>query len=471
MFPAQTSLIPIHVALARFIENQGWRAIFSFYPYWYLGSTPFHYLTGPILPLTLVLVHKLLPGLSLFEVFLGLIGLSLPVGATGIYLLVREWKGSRPSASLAAVFYFFGPFIPLLFRFADGLYLITFSFLPFILIMYLRLLKKWRRRQAICLSFAITGLLLLDTTIIPSLILAMTAVFLAQIGWKRVEDKLRQTLAVILFALLMTTFWYTPGYWLTLLTAPSLAGKTVWSIAVSLPRLLAIFLSLFIAVFTTRVVKQNSFRGFCFFWLIIFGFLTLTRLIADPDFWLDWTAYSIEIQMGIAVTLSYLLSRINGRYRQSCAISLSIVIFLTGWLYLFRRETVNSLQNNIEQSIEYRTGKELSKVVGSNEKAFLSGTTAFWLNAFFDIVQVRGGVDQAAVHPTWDQAAWEIREGRNVEESERWLRDLGVNYILVHGQASREFYHDFRYPEKFKQGNFQAIYHEDGDTIYRLCDK
>ena len=468
MFPAQTSLIPIHIALARFIENQGWQAIFNFYPYWYLDSTPFRYLTGPILPLTLVFFHKLLPGLSLFEVFLGLIGLCLPVGATGIYLLVREWKGSRLSASLAAIFYLFGPFVPLLFRFADGLHLITLSFLPFILMMYLRLLKKWRRRQAICLSFAITGLLLLETTIIPSLIMAMAAVLLAQTGWKRVENKIRQTLAVIFFALLMVTFWYTPDYWLTLLTAPSLGGKTVWSIAVSLPRLLAIFLSLFIAVFTKRLVKQNSFRGFCFFWLFIFGFLTLTRLIADPDFWLDWISYSIEIQMGIAITLSYLLARIKGRYWQSWAIGFFVVIFLTGWFCLFRSEVVNSLQNNIEESVEYRTGKELSKVVGSDEKVFLSGTTVFWLNAFFDISQVRGGVDQAAVHSTWDRAAWEIREGTDVEQSERWLRNLGVSYILVHNQASREFYHDFRYPDKFKQGNFQAIYSSNGDTIYKL---
>jgi len=68
MYPTQTSMVPVQVALARFFESQGWRAIFNNYPYWYLGTTPYRYLTGPILPTILTFIHKCLLRASFFEV-------------------------------------------------------------------------------------------------------------------------------------------------------------------------------------------------------------------------------------------------------------------------------------------------------------------------------------------------------------------------------------------------------------------
>ena len=471
MYPAQTSFIPVQVALARFLESQGWRAVFVNYPYWYLGTTPFRYLTGPILPTLLVSLHRFLPGLTLFEILLGLICITFPFGATGVYLLVKEMKGGRFSALLAAIFYFFGPVIPLLFRFSDGIYLIALSFLPYILIFYLRFLKQWQRKTAIYLTLSITGLVLLDTTIIPSLIFAMTAVFLAKTGWKNVEEKLKRSLWLIVYSVLLATIWYTPGYWLTLLTAPSLAGKTLLSVAISLPRLLAIALAFFLAIFSTRFFKKkNLFRDFCFFWLFIFGFLTLARFMADPDFWLDWSAYGIELQMGIGMGLSLILSRIKEKTRRTFMSMVLISLLIVSWLFLVKNNVIDTFQKEINQSVEYRIGEKLTEIVKPGEKVFLSGTTVFWLNTFFDIPQVRGGEDKAAVHPIWDKAAWEIREGTKVELSEEWLRELGVKYLVVHDQTSKEFYHDFAYPEKFEQGNFQKLYQDNGDRIYQLRD-
>lgn len=65
MYPPQTSLMPVQVALARFLEQGG--DIFVNYPYWYLGTTPFRYLTGPIPPS--VLEEKELILENRFEIF------------------------------------------------------------------------------------------------------------------------------------------------------------------------------------------------------------------------------------------------------------------------------------------------------------------------------------------------------------------------------------------------------------------
>ena len=93
MYPAQTSFIPVQIALARFLEDQGWRAIFSHYPYWYLGTTPFRYLTGPILPSLLVTSKRFFSNLDFFEIFWGWLGLFWVIGGAGVYFLISNFPG------------------------------------------------------------------------------------------------------------------------------------------------------------------------------------------------------------------------------------------------------------------------------------------------------------------------------------------------------------------------------------------
>jgi hypothetical protein len=506
IFASQTSLIPVQVALTRFWEQGG--NIFGNYPYWYLGTTPFRYLTGPVLPAVLVGLHRILPALSLFEIFFGVIGVCWVVGGIGVYSLVVSLANSftserrsppseecirpprRRFALMAAVFYIFGPMVPLLFRFSDGLYLVAFSFLPFTLLMYLKMLKKWTRGRAVALLVTICFLMLLDSLIIPTLILGMAAVFLAQVGWKRAEEKLKQTFLIFAFSFLISTLWYTPGYWLTLLGAPSLAGKGLFSVIGELTKLLPTALALVIAVVSVKFFKEkNKLRDFCFYWLFTYVFLTLLRFLSDPDFWMDWTAYGIELQFGMAIGLGLVLNNLLAtpkhriplsgstealnKFSVSGLFSVSVfLMFLFGsWLFLFNRYVLGTLQGEIERTVEYRIGKELDEKVRKGEKVFLSGSTAFWLNAFFDVAQVRGGVDQAATNESWRKAAWEIREGVDAEDSLKWLKDLDVSYLVVHTSTSSEFYHDFKSPEKFEGvGGLKKVYDEEGDRIYQVLN-
>jgi len=490
IYPAQTSLIPAQIALARFWEQGG--SVFTNYPYWYLGTTPFRYLTGPILPLVLIGLHRILSFLSLFEIMLGLVGMAWVVGGIGVYVLVRELEGKagknrekqgekrRPSlAVVAAIFYLFGPIVPFLFRFSGGLYLIAFSFLPFILLLYSRFLRGKREKTDILLCLLIAFIILLDSAIIPTMILGIAAIFLAQVGWKKAEEKLKQTFLIFSFSFLISSLWYTPSYWLVSLTGPSLAGKERLGVIFQLSKLLPAALAFALAIFSVRFFKKRHLlRDFCFYWLFIFGFLTLMRFISDPDFWLDWSSYGTELQLGIGMVLSLALFKVKRKSWQTYATT-SLVILLVGWTLAVKGWVIDTLQRDITQTVEYRVGKQLSEIAKppstssgqDGEKVFLSGTTAFWLNAFFDISQVRGGVDQASVYPTWRQAAWEIREGTEVEKSLRWLKELGISYLVVHAEDSEEFYHDFTYPEKFESvEGLEKVYDEGGDRIYRVVD-
>jgi len=497
-YPAQTSLIPVQVALARFLETNGFAAALGNYPYWYLGTTPFRYLTGPILPSVLVGLHKILPFLSLFEIMLGLVGVVWVVGGVGLYFLIREMRvnkglgGIRRGdwiAFLGAIFYLFGPMVPFLFRFADGLYLIAFSFLPLTLLLQHRMLRENKNhRDEILLCLLIAFIILLDSLIIPSLLLGMAAIFLAEVGWKKTEEKLKKSLWLMAYGLLLATIWYTPGYWLTLLGAPSLGGVGVLGVIGWLGKLLPTALALVMAVFSIKFFKKrNSLRDFCFYWLFIFGFLTALRFLSDPDFWLDWTAYSTEIQFGFAVLGGTLVRwSLNRQETQNSKLKtqndnlklktfsiliLFLAFYFLSFVFIFNKHVIGTLQKDITQSVEYRIGKRVSEIARPGERVFLSGSTAFWLNAFFDIPQVRGGKDQVSVHPTWRQATWEIREGATAEAAEKWLKTLNVKYIVVHTKESKEFYHDFAHPEKFEGvEGFEKIYEEEGDRIYRIED-
>src|SRR4030042_4336967 len=93
IYPPQISFIPVNVALTRFIEAGG--GFFAHYPYWYLGTTPFNYLTGPVVPGFMVVFHKIFPFLTLFDIAYLLIIASFIIGALGWGLLAREISGKK----------------------------------------------------------------------------------------------------------------------------------------------------------------------------------------------------------------------------------------------------------------------------------------------------------------------------------------------------------------------------------------
>jgi hypothetical protein len=336
-------------------------------------------------------LHRILPSLNLFEIFFWLIGLSFVLGVIGVYLLIRDIrnrgdKGDREwMAILAAMFFALGPIIPFLFRFSGGIYLVAFSFLPWLLLGYLRLLRKWSLKLVVILIGLLTFVILLDSLIIPTLIFGMAAIFLVQVGWKRAEEKLKKSFWLLAVSFLLATCWYTPGYWLTLLGAPSLAGKVVVGVIAQLAKLLPTAFALVMAIVSVKFFKKkDKFRDFCFYWLFIFGFLTLLRFLSDPDFWMDWTSYAVELQFGLAILGGLVVGK-----KRAVSIFAGILVLVI-WLLIFNQLVIGTLQEEIEGSVEYRIGRLLSETAKGGEKVFLSGTTAFWLNAFFDVVQVRG---------------------------------------------------------------------------------
>ena len=60
-----------------------------------------------------------------------------------------------------------------------------------------------------------------------------------------------------------------------------------------------------------------------------------------------------------------------------------------------------------------------------------------------------------------------LAKGREADESILMLRSLAVEYIVVHGPNSEEYYRDYKNPRKF-EGMLEKVWEEKDDAIYRM---
>lgn len=465
MYPAQTSLIPTTVAIARFLETNGPSSFFRVYPYWYLGTTPLRFLTGPVVPLLITGIHKALPSVSLFSISIYLIWLSFFLGALGWGILAKQISKNKTLGIVVAILFLLLPWR----HFAslaldEASFIISRNFLPYALVAVWELLKEKSRKNFFLATLTVSFLLLINTSILSILIVGMSALILVASfkkgKIKKISKYIKPLLIILVSSLVLVTFWYTLSYWITILTNPSIGGATGFKVIFRILDLLRASVPLVLALLTVYLSGKikSRFAIFSLTWVFTFLFLTVFRFIGDPDFWQDWTSWFYELEIGIALLIGIFLTR--RKYFVSL-ILFTLPFLLSFYIYglLGRPKLLSPGLPKGVLSLE-----KLAEIAGE-KNVFLSGSTVFWANALYDIYQVRGGRDQVAVHPTWDKAAYEFREGRSPELAEGWLRELDTSFVLVHGPASAEYYHDFRNIQKWDEIG-KIIWVQEGDVIY-----
>lgn len=464
-YPAQISLIPSTVALIRFIERNG---LASWHPFWYLGN-PLRYLIGPIVPLVCLALHRIFPSLNLVETISFLIIGFFVLGPLGLFFFVRKLSRNWKLALISCLLFAFLPFHYFAgLAFGNGTFILALMSLPWVFWLGLLALEKWNRRWVALASITVALVILIDSLILFPLGIGLILLGLASKSAEEIEKRIAKVLFLLALGWLLTFCWFSPGYWLTILKAPSLGGRGLFSATVWLGKILMNLVPIVLAIFSvTRLKKiKDKTAIFVLGWLAIFGFLTVMRFLSDPDFLMDWSSYGVELEMGIAMLAGIVIGK-KKRFFGVCA--LAIILLAAIWGYAWRWTPLLIPRKNIEETVEYRISRQLSEIAKPGERVFLSGSTAFWLNSFSDIPQVRGGKDEASIHPTWRQAVWEIREGTDSEKSEEWLKELGVSYLVVHTQESEELYHDFTYLDKFEAAkSLKKVFSDRGDIIYQV---
>ena len=188
----------------------------------------------------------------------------------------------------------------------------------------------------------------------------------------------------------------------------------------------------------------------------------------DPDFLTLYSRFFTEIDIVIALAIGLLYKKfpVNVKNLSFYFVILlfTIASFLFGWRIF---NLVDFPKANL--IVEREISKWLQAHVLPTDRVYLSGSTAFWLNWFAaELSQVRGGIDQAATHPFWAQASFNLREGENPQTALAWLKAFRVKYIVVHDKNSTEYYGDFKNPEKFEGIGTQVFNNGVGDRIYKV---
>jgi hypothetical protein len=486
MFPPETSLISVTVALARFVQTNGLASMFGHYPHWYLG-VPYQYLTGPIVPLLQIFMRQISAGLSLFEITYLLLFLSFLASIVGWGIMVSKISGKRVIGIVAGILLLILPW-----RYLSTLALseasttISKNLLPFALLAFWSFYKKRDRKSGTIAVLTLSFLLLINTSVIAVFAVGLSALILAFSYRKgkvrKVSKKIKSTIILVILSLVLVTLWYTPVYWWTVVGNPSIGGASGIKVFVRIFDLLKASIPLVLAVITVYFSGKikSKLSVFSLTWTFAFLFLTVFRFIGDPDFWQDWSSWFGELEIGLALLASSVILDLKHSLRLRLRLkilekkipvlyylilaSLLIPFYLT-WRIHSALGRPQLISNSIPQGV--RSLEKLSDVA-AGERVFLSGSTVFWAGSTGSpLNQVRGGVDKAATHPFWDHASYQLREGADPELAKAWLESLGVSYVLVHGPASSETYHDFRNIDKWQEVG-EIVWTGEGDVIIKV---
>ena len=148
MFPAQTSLIPVTVAITKYVAAHGFGGN---YPYWYLGTTPVKYLTGPVVPAVLIGLQSLFGTTNYFTWAILLVLVSQFIWAAGWFVFVKFLSGSLRLGILVAGLVLLSPLdLVLSLGLGETSAILAVSFTPWVLFLF----AKYKSFIPASLSFA-----------------------------------------------------------------------------------------------------------------------------------------------------------------------------------------------------------------------------------------------------------------------------------------------------------------------------
>jgi hypothetical protein len=286
----------------------------------------------------------------------------------------------------------------------------------------------------------------------------------------RAEGRWWRVLSVGVIGALLSLGWYSLGFIRAVFgfSAPGGAEASAYAL---LPVMLVVVL-IAIAWLDRRLPHGAAL---VIGWLLVFGAIVVARQLFAITIAPQPIRYALELDaaaaMGIGIACAALLGRFRVRARERVALgaglaAAAVIVALGagGWLAVRDRLAPDPAWRDWS---ERRVAIWLDDHLAPGERAYLTGDHAFWLNAFADVPQVRGGVDFAFANPWWAHVTYQVNTGAEAAIAARWMRALPARYIVVPGPASSEIYRDYADPQKF-EGRLPLVFDQRGVRIYEV---
>jgi len=465
----------------------------SWNPFWYLGF-PFEWFYTPLLPTVVAIVGRITGDVPSAYRMIAALGYAL--GPAALYAATKEISRSRAAACFAALAFIFAPSASYLFpglmgdasafagaalpppwrlvalvEYGEGPHVLSLSLALFALAATARYV-----RMPSALGFVVAVVTLVAVALTNLIGVLGAAVFVVllpaseRIGG-RAEGRWWRVLSVGVIAALLSLGWYSLGFIRAVFGFSAPGGAESGSAYILFPVLLVAVL-IAIAWLDRRLPHGAAL---VLGWVFVFGGIVVARQVFAMTIAPQPIRYALELDaavaIGIGIACAALIRRFAVRAGQRAALgagvaAAAVIVALgaAGWLAVRDRLAPDDAWRDWS---ERRVAIWLDEHLALGERAYLTGDHAFWLNAFADVPQVRGGVDFAFANPWWAHVTYQVNTGADAAIAARWMRALPARYIVVPGPASSEVYRDFADPQKF-DGRLPVVFDEHGVRIYEV---
>lgn len=294
---------------------------------------------------------------------------------------------------------------------------------------------------------------------------------------RAMDFRARRIWAAAGLAWLLACFWLTPSFIQTVFfNWPKDAFGYVagWRQAYSAIGLAAAFVAVRYALLRARCSFYTCFVTLA---ALVFGWIVFGHYWFGVSLIPESRRYALEFEFFLILALVEGLrvawERKDVRVR-AVAVTAAAVLVLPGLgqarRYISHDRAVR-YPLPLEATVEYPLAKWLAArpITG---RVFASGGLRFRLNSWFEVPQVGGGFESGLANRVPVDLVYAARTGkadigRGPIDLLTQLKAMGVEYVVVHGPKSREYYRDFTNPGRFDAA-LPAVFRMEDDTIYHL---
>lgn len=489
-----------HTIYALFFKRFGW---YTWNPFWY-GGFPQH-LVYPILGPVIFSLTSNVFQISTAGAYRLLEGIAYVLMPVGVFFLTKRLTKNSLAPFFASLIFAFAPsanyfliptflkigqgnhFVPwqlsILLDYGEGAHFLSLPLIPLAVISYLDLLKNPSNRKLLVLTSLITALIvLLNLFSAYSLIFFFLVVFFSEAALGNVAQKVKISLFLGLTIYGLIAF----GYDLTMIKAIASTGyihpENIFHLPGPTNLALGLIILLPISLVVFEILKNKAhLQKYVLLsgWFLIF--FLIPYLFYKFDYWFGSqpNRYMPELNMVSAVIggifIIALIDKIKSFFPARIGffaglILSTVFIFL---IYLSARPYISSSRKFVEANKDIKQTAEfkIAKWLGENtdkkkgERVYLTGSPAFFANAFSDVLQIRGAADNGQPNPWWADVSYQLNKGEDEKLASDWLSAYGVRYIVVEGPTAITPYRDFADPQKFEK-IFGVAKEIDGFRIY-----
>jgi hypothetical protein len=476
-----SSIESTFIADARFLKDHwphpNWQ------PNWYCGTrTDFIY--PPALRYGTAAVAKYVPKVVPARAYHLYIAFFYCFGIAAVYLLARWGSGSRAAGALAAAatalvspsFLFVSqirddtalwmPYrLSVLLRYGEGPHISSLAWIPLALLFSFRALERWRpwsmAAAAFCCAMVVSNNFYGATSLAMLFPLLLWSVYITHLdlwAWLRAG-------AIAALAYGLCAFWLTPSYiQITLSNMQFVSSQgNLWSRWVAIALVIGFVL---LSDYLVRGRRRDAYltflvgAGVLFFVSVVGNHYLNFRILGEPS------RQFPELDMLLILLSVEVLRRVWTAARAMVVLVVIAGLAPSSW-YLHGAWTIYPVDPRFQDRVEYQLQDWVAKNMPES-RVLPAGSVRFWYNVWNDLPQLGGGSEQGLLNQRVVPPIWEVYLAEDPDPSIRWMQVMGVDAVIVNGKDSREQYHDYVFPEKFR-GKLPVLF-DNGrhDVIYGI---